>query len=250
LAGTLRPDFLKEIIVVDISSTHETRSVISEFPNVDSVCFNHNIGYTRGVNEGIKKSKGDAVLIINPDIIPLKDSIEKMYEFLDKHPSVGMIGPQLLNFDGTYQTSFFRFPSPLTLLYRRTFLGNFGFGKRSLDYFTSKEVDHSTARHVDWLMGSALMVRVESIRKVGLMDENFFLYMSDIDWPKRFWENGYTVLYFPESKMYHYHRRDSKGRFGMLDVFFKKESRWHLKDAIRYFRKHGIRAANSIAITR
>jgi len=242
LTGILEPGFPKEIIVVDIASTVETRNVISEFPGVESVCFSQNIGYTRGANEGIRRSKGSSVLIMNPDIVPLKGAVEKMFEFICSDSSVGMIGPQLLNFDGTYQNSSFRFPSPLTLLYRRTFLGRLGFGRKNLEHFTNKDLDRNKPMEVDWLMGSALMVRVDAIRKVGLMDENFFLYMSDIDWPKRFWENGYKVLYFPQSKMYHYHRRDSKGRFGLLDIFFKKELRWHLIDAIRYFRKHGIAA--------
>lgn len=242
ITGTLEPGFEKEIIVVDICSTIETRNVISEFPDVRQVCFGVNIGYTRGVNEGIKLSNGDVMLILNPDIIPLEGSIEKMYRHLTENRGVGMIGPQLLNFDGTYQNSFFRFPYPWTLFLRRTFLGKFWLGKKSLEYFTMKDADHEIVQSVDWLMGSALMVSKEAVQKVGLMDENLFLYMSDIDWPKRFWENGYTVTYFPESKMYHYHRRDSKGRFGILDMLIKKESRWHLSDAIKYFRKHGISA--------
>ena len=86
-----------------------------------------------------------------------------------------------------------------------------------------------------------MMIKRKAVVKVGLMDEDLFLYMSDIDWPKRFWENGYKVIYYPESQMYHYHKRDSKGRFGIFDILFKKASRSHIVDAINYFKKHGIR---------
>ncbi len=240
LTNTLNPDFKKEILVVDISSSVETRNVISEFTEAKALCFKENIGYTKGVNEGIKNSQGDAILILNSDIIPLKDSIENMYQNLIRNTDVGIVGPQLLNFDGTPQVSFFRLPSPLTLIYRRTFLGRLPFGKNNLDYFTMKDVDHSKPHPMDWLMGSAFMVSAEAVKKVGLMDEDMFLYMSDVDWPRRFWENGYKVLYYPNSKLYHYHKRDSKGQFGILDFFIKKESRWHIIDAIKYFRKYGI----------
>lgn len=242
LMNVLGQDFPWEIIVVDVASSIETRNIISEFPKVNSICFKDNIGYTKGVNEGIKKSSGNAMLILNADIIPLKNSIEKMYDYLRKNSEIGIIGPQLLNFDGTPQNSCFRFSSPLTLVYRRTFLGRLFFGRRHLNNFTMKDANGLDAHPADWLMGSALMVNKEAVNKVGLMDENMFLYMSDIDWPSRFWENGYTVIYYPDSKMYHYHKRDSKGRFGVLDILFKKESRWHLIDAIKYFRKHGISA--------
>ena len=237
---TLEPNFSREIIVADISSTIETRNVISEFPSVKSICFKENIGYTKGVNEGIKNSNGDAVLILNSDIIPLKNSIENMYKYLGENSEIGIIGPQLLNFDGTQQISFFRFPSLWTLIYRRTFLGRLSFARNKLDYFTMKDTDHSKPHPVDWLMGSAFMARRKAIDRVGPMDETMFLYMSDVDWPRRFWENGYKVLYYPDSKLYHYHKRDSKGRFGILDILIKKESRWHIIDAIRYFRKYGI----------
>ena len=90
-------------------------------------------------------------------------------------------------------------------------------------------------------MGSAMMTTKKALEKIGFMDEKLFLYMSEVDWAKRFWENGYKVTYFPDSQMYHYHRRGSKGKFDAFDIV-KKETRWHIIDAIRYFKKHGISA--------
>jgi GT2 family glycosyltransferase len=93
---------------------------------------------------------------------------------------------------------------------------------------------------VDWLMGSALMTTRAALDTVGPMDERFFLYFSEVDWARRFWENGYAVAYLPTVQMYHYHQRQSKGRFAVLDILSRRETRWHIADAIRYFRKHGI----------
>ena len=239
LLSNLNTEFSKEIIVVDISSTVETRNVVSEFLDIKLVSFKNNIGYTKGVNEGIKASHGDSFLILNPDIIVLKNSVEKMYEYLKQNIKAGIIGPQLLNFDGSIQNSSFRFYGPLTIVYRRTFLGHLPWAKKEPKRFSVDDKDKNKISKTDWLMGSALMATKSAIQKVGFMDENLFLYMSEVDWAKRFWENGYEVIYFPEAKMYHYHRRGSKGQLDAFDII-KKETRWHIIDAIKYFKKHGL----------
>lgn len=241
LVQTLEPSFEKEIIVVDVASSIETRNVISEFPEVKLVFFKENIGYTKGVNEGIKASRGEIVLIINPDIIPSKGSVERMADYIYKNENVGLLGPQLLNFDGSVQNSSFAFYSPLTIIYRRTFLNLLPWARKELDRFLVNNKDKTKTSEVDWIMGSALMTTKKAIDDIGPMDENLFLYMSEVDWAHRFWENGYKVIYFPEARMYHYHRRGSKGRFDVFDII-KKETRWHIIDAIKYFRKHGIGA--------
>ncbi len=261
-------DLEHEIIVVDVASTHQTRTVVTEeflpilsptqsepqnrgssiFQSNQNdlgkigtkaklLPFKENIGYTRGVNEGIKASSGEYCLILNPDVVPLKGSLEVLRNYLQENPDAGMAGPQLLNFDGTPQNSCFRFYDPFVIAYRRTFLGKTPWGKKKLDRFVMKDKDLNKTAEVDWLMGSAVMVSKKAAKKVGPMDENLFLYMSDVDWPRRFWENHYKVVYIPEAKMYHYHPRDSKGRLGVLDIFFKKELRWHIRDAIKYFNK-------------
>lgn len=163
-----------------------------------------------------------------------------MYDFMKKNSEIGLLGPQLLNFDGTRQHSCFKFYNLLTVLYRRSFLGYLPFAKKTLNNFLMGNHDLDKIIETDWLMGSAIMASRRAIEKVGLMDDNFFLYMSDVDWARRFWENGYKVVYYPKVTLYHYHKRVSRGRFGILDILFKKETRWHLKDAIKYFKKYGI----------
>ncbi|MEK9157628.1 MAG: glycosyltransferase family 2 protein [Patescibacteria group bacterium] len=247
LKRVLSNSFAHEIIVVDSSANLETSSVVSEeFPGVRYLPFKENVGYTKGVNEGIKISKGDVVFVANPDIIPLRGSLEKMYSYLKDNPKIGLLGPKLLNFDGSFQQSCFRFYTPLTIIWRRTFLGKLPFMKSLLDRFQMKDMDLTKPLNVDWLMGSALMASREAINKVGLMDENLFLYMSDVDWPRRFWDNGYTVVFYPDVAMYHYHRRQSRSALGELDALLNKQTRQHIKDAIRYFRKYGIREASNI----
>lgn len=240
LKAVLGSEFNYEIIVVDSRSTPETRSVVlDEFPGIRLLPFSKNLGYTKGINEGLRASSGEYILVLNPDVIPTKGSIESLVAYLKNNEKVGMVGPQLLNFDGSPQASCFRFFRPITLLYRRSILGKFPSGKKCLKDFLMEDANLTKTIPVDWLMGSAVMVSRKAIEKVGLMDEHFFHYMSDVDWPRRFWERGFSIIFLPEAKMYHYHQRSSKGKLSIFDPLFVRETRWHLRDAIRYFNKYG-----------
>ena len=231
-----------EVIVIDSASTPETRNVVRDeggqvLNRISLIPFTENTGYTRGVNEGLRRSHGQYMLILNPDIVPTPGSIDALMTYLREHPRCGLAGPGLLNFDDTRQDSAFRFYTPLTMLARRI-----GFpGARALsDRFVLRDRDLTANGPVDWLMGSALMVRRDSLERIGLMDERFFLYLSGVDWAWRFWENAMTVDYVPCALMYHYHRRESKGRLGVFELLLRPQARWHLADAVKYFRKHGI----------
>lgn len=243
LEKTLSSKLDYEILVVDVSSETETQNVVlEEFPTVKLIPFKENIGYTKGVNEGINKSSGDYLLILNSDIIPLEGSVEKLLEYMKEHRDIGLAGPQLLNFDGTPQQSSFGFYNLISIIYRR--VGYLPFKKKALKKFLMTGEDLSVVRPVDWLMGSALMVQREAVKKTGLMDENFFLYFSDVDWAKRFWENGYRVVYYPLVKIYHYHRRVSKRNSWIVDLLINRQSRQHIKDGLRYLLKYGFLKQN------
>ena len=238
LEKTLNPQLGYEILVVDIASETETQNVVvEEFPKVKFIPFKENIGYTKGVNEGIKKSSGDYFLILNSDTIPLENSVEKLLDYMKEHQDVGLSGPQLLNFDSTPQQSCFGFYNVISIIYRR--VGFLPFKKKALKKFLMLGEDLSVVRPVDWLMGSALMAQRKAVDKTGLMDEKFFLYFSDVDWAKRFWENGYKVVYYPLVKIYHYHRRVSKRNSWIIDLLINRQSRQHIKDGFRYLSKYG-----------
>ncbi len=241
LARVLGTSLSYEVIVIDSASTIETQNVAQQdcaglFERFLFVPFSENTGYTRGVNEGLRRASGDYLLVLNPDIVVLPGTIEGMIAYLREHTSVGLIGPGLLNFDDTRQESSFTFYTPLTMLARRIPIP---FTRPLVDHFLMRDVDISAPCAVDWTMGSALMTTRTALEQVGYMDERFFLYLSEVDWAHRFWENGLVVAYIPTVRMYHYHQRQSKGRFGIMDVLFQQQTRWHLKDALRYFQKHG-----------
>ena len=228
-----------EIIVAD-SETEERTSLMmrEDYPEIKFFPFKKNVGFQELVRKGIEESLGEYLLILNADIIIKKNSIEQLLAFVRENPEVGIAGPQLINFNETLQFSCFRFYTPLTIIYRRTFLGKLGFAKKHLDRFLMKDFDHKSAKEVDWLMGSALITSKKAVRKVGLMDPRFRMYMEDTDWCRRFWEAGYKAVYFPDAKMYHYHGRGSAGKSVLKSLMFNRLTWIHIGSAIKYFLKY------------
>lgn len=231
-----------EVIVVDNDTTPETRAVVQEeFADilpVRLVPLRENAGYTRGVNEGMRVARGQYILALNYDIVMVPGTMHALAAYLREHPEVGLIGPRLINFDDTPQDSCFRFYTPLTVVHRR--MASMPWTRKHLRHFAMHDTDISSVCTVDWVSGAAFMTTRQALERVGCMDEQLFHYFSDVDWAWRFWENGYTVVYYPMAGMYHYHGRTSKGRLGILDPLFNRVTRWHIKDALTYFRKHGI----------
>lgn len=228
-----------EIIVVDSMTGREARDLIKEqFPEVKFLPFQKNIGYGRGVNEGIKIAKGDYLLILNHDIIFNPGAIAGMLKFLKNNKDIGILGPKVLNFNNSHQKTYFRYYTPLTIVLRRTFLGNLNIFKKVLGDFLMLETNPNKIQTPDWIMGSIMMLPRKVIEKVGLMDNRFFMYFEDVDWCRRVWHNGYKVVYYPKVSVYHSLGRGSKLSFGTFDPIFNQKTRWHIKSAIRFFIKY------------
>ncbi|MEA1937040.1 MAG: glycosyltransferase family 2 protein [Patescibacteria group bacterium] len=242
-------DFSWEIIVADGATIKKTEEMMEEqFPEALFIPFKKNVGFGKLVNAGTKKAQGEFFFIINADIIVEdKNAFSAMMKYLEKNEDVGLLGPQLLNINNTVQQSCFRFYTPQTVLCRRTFLGRTFLGKKVLDNFLMKDIfagkKIAEPILVDWLMGSAFMMKKSTVEKVGGLDENFFMYFEDVDWARRFWEKGYKVVYFPMTKMYHYHFQSSKKGGGVKDLLFNKYTRIHLESAWKYFKKYRFKNA-------
>lgn len=229
----------KEIIVVDSETKEKTEELMKDrWSEIKFIPFKKNVGYSKIVNAGLRKVKGDYILILNADIIILEGSIYRMLKYMKNHSKVGILAPQLLDFTNNIQISCFSKPSLGAILARRTFLGKLKWGKKILNCFTISSWDRKSIKEVDWVQGSAMMIRKKTIKKVGLWDERFFMYFEDADWCRRFWQKGYKIVYLPGAKMAHYYHRTSKKWGGFLDVFLNKYTRIHLISAIKYFLKY------------
>ena len=227
-----------ELIVADGATEEDTEMMMrEEYKEIKFFAFKENVGFQALVKRGIEHSSGKYVLLLNGDIITTPNSIQEMLDFIKKDNTIGMVGPKLLNFNGTLQPSCFRFYKPLTIVYRRTFLGKFSFAKKHLDWFLMNDYDRQESKDVDWIMGSAIMISRQALNKVGMMDPRYFMYMEDVDWCRRFWENGFRVVYFPKVSMHHYHGKGSaKGRFA-LSLLLNKYTWIHIFSGFKYFRK-------------
>ncbi|MFC1608580.1 glycosyltransferase family 2 protein [Patescibacteria group bacterium] len=227
-----------ELIVSDGETEEKTEMMMREdYPDVKFFPFEANVGFQALLKKGIEASSGEYLLLLNGDIVVKESSVESMMEFIESSPNVGMVGPRLLNFNETLQDSCFRFYKPMTIVYRRTFLKKFDFAKKHLDWFLMKDYDHKEAKDVDWLMGSSMLVSRRALDKVGLMDPRYFMYMEDVDWCRRFWENDFRVVYYPFATMLHYHGKGS-GKGSVLHSLLLNKLTWiHISSAIKYFFK-------------
>jgi N-acetylglucosaminyl-diphospho-decaprenol L-rhamnosyltransferase len=228
-----------EAIVVDSATEEDTEMLMRErFPNVRFFPHAENVGFGRLINRSLQEARGQYLFLINADIILQAETIPRLLAYAKAHPEAGLIGPKQLNFNGSLQQTCLRFYRPMTILYRRTWLKHFSFGKRHLAWFTMSDFDHESERAVDWIMGSALFTNRAAVAVVGPMDTRFFMYMEDVDWCRRFWEQGYRVVYYPEAAAYHYHAKGSAkgGFFGSL--LMNRLTWYHIESALKYFFKY------------
>jgi GT2 family glycosyltransferase len=246
IKSTLRakPKLNYEIIVIDNNSRDGSAQMIEDdfYDTVILIANKKNLGFPKAVNQGIveaQKNQSKYILLLNPDITVLPESLEQIFDFMEKNQDIAILGPQLINPDGSIQNSCFtQFTTPAIVLYRRTVFGKLRKAKKEIDNFLMANWDHRSPRNVAWILGSCMFVRMEAIKKIGPMDERFFMYMEDVDWCRRFWEAGYRVFYWPGVKMVHYYQRASAPEGGLLLSMFNRQTRIHIFSALKYFLKY------------
>jgi GT2 family glycosyltransferase len=226
-----------EVIVVDSGSVDGSPDIVkSRFPWVKVIVNESNIGFPRGNNIGLKRATGQHILLLNPDTEVFEDALQKMNDYLDSNLSVGVVGPQLLNSDGTVQPSRRRFPSLAIGAVESTWLQPF-VPDTYLDRYYFRDVDDGVETDVDWLTGACLMVRREVVEQVGLMDEAYFMYSEELDWCRRIKNDGWRIVYLPKARVMHHVGKSSEQAVTERHINFQRAK-------LRYFRKyHGRTAA-------
>lgn len=221
-----------EVVVVDNASSDGTPAMVRErYPWVKLIAGRKNVGFSRGVNIGIREAQGEYFLILNPDTVVGRDGIEKLVGFMKRTPDAGIVGPKLVYEDGTLQYSCRRFYTWKVLVMRRTILGKLFKNSSAVADHLMHDFDHETTREVDWILGACLLVRREAVESVGLLDERFFLYFEDVDWCYRMKHKGWKVYYHPESVVVHSYAR------GSAQSVINRSFVAHLASLIRYYDK-------------
>lgn len=233
-----------EVIVVDnASSDGSAQMVRSEFPKVRLIASQKNVGYTGGNNLGAKEAAGRYLLILNPDAEIVGGAVGQMIAYLDSHPDVGVVGPQLVYPDGTLQPSRRRFPQAMTALFDGTPFSLRWFPNNRFErayYMTDRPDDE--IQSVDWLVGAALMIRREAWQKVGPLDEQFFMYSEELDWCHRCRDAGWEIHYLPAARIVHHEEASARQIPATTRIRI-------FRSRILYFRKYfGAGWANAIRL--
>lgn len=226
-----------EYFLVDNGSDGTADMVRERYPWVTVIKPGQNLGFARACNMAIDQSKGEYVMLTNPDLTIFSGEMEKLVAHADVIQDGGVFGPWVENPNGTRQESCARFPHALTPLVRRTALGRSSWGKRMLDAYHMRDIDHRQAHDTDCMYGAAMLIRRKMIDHIGGFDERFFMYYEDVDMCRRAWKAGWRVRYVPDARFVHYHQRESVIR-APWEIVTNRLTRIHIASGIRYILKY------------
>lgn len=221
-----------EIIVVDSGSTDSTSTLSSKYPEVRWLHQQTNIGFSRGCNIGLRVARGTKIFLLNPDTRVELGSLSILVNYLDECPNIAAVGPKTLFPDGQIQKTRRRFPTILTSLFVIKKTSNHqSIPKWIDDYYYYSNYSPNSVHDVDWVQGSALMIRSEVVEQVGLLDETFWMYYEEVDWCKRVKDFGWRIAYVGTSTIIHFGGESTK-QLGDAGYQLWKQSK------LRYFSKH------------
>ena len=225
-----------EIIVVDNHSYDGTCDYLKEnYQNIKSlhvISNSENIGFGKAVNQASEIATGEYIMVLNPDTIIEENTISTLVEYLEKNNSVGMVGPKILNADGTLQLACKRsFPTikvalPKLMGLDRIFPKSRWAGKYNLTYLDPEKI-----HKVDAISGSCMLMKAKIFKELNGFDENFFMFGEDLDLCKRMWESDHEIHYLPDTKIIHY-----KGESVRAAPYDSREAFYHSMNI--YINKH------------
>jgi len=223
-----------ELIIVDNNSSDSTVSIIEkDYKNVRLIKNNRNIGFGAAHNIAIKLRKGKYHLVLNPDIIFTENAVEKLLNFMEKNPDVGLVSPKILFPNGSIQYLCRRLPSLFDFIIIR-FMPKFirKFFQARIDYYEMRETGYNKIMDVLFLTGAFMLIRSSVLDKIGGFDENLFMYFEDIDLCRRIKKISRTVFY-PHTSVIHLWEGGTRKNIQLLLT--------SIRSAIYYFNKWGLK---------
>ncbi|MGA2317662.1 MAG: glycosyltransferase family 2 protein [Thermodesulfobacteriota bacterium] len=211
-----------EVIVVDNGTRDGSREEVKKvFPSARLIENEKNFGFAKAANQGLQKASGRYALLLNPDTQVENGAIERLVSFMDAYSDVGVAGAQLLNADGTKQNSIANFPSLGTELLNKSLL-RWLFPTK----FPGKGRNYSEPIEVDSVIGACMMVRRDTLDQVGLLDEDYFLFLEETDWCYRMKKAGWKIYHVPQAEIYHFQGKSAETVKKRARVEFYR-SRYH-----------------------
>ena len=196
-----KPKIKYEVIVVDNASTDGSLESLSNFQvpttNFQLIRNRKNLGFAKANNQAIKRAKAEFILLLNSDTEVEKGAIDQLYYFAKKTTDAGVVGAKLLDPDGKVQPSVFRLPT-ISRAIKQYWLGEKGL-------LNKYAPELNKPQEVEAVVGAAFLITPEARKRVGLLDERYFVYFEDLDYCRRIKKAGLKVYYLPAAKIIHQH---------------------------------------------
>ena len=230
-----------ETLVVDNGSRDGTVEAVRErFAWAEVIDLPENVGFAAGNNVGLRRAKGRHAVLLNSDTVVLPDALEKCVRYLDTHPDVGVVGPQLLNPDRSKQNCIHNYPGFATELLPKGLLETLLPGR-----FPSKRYEHPEPIDVPAVLGACLFVRREVLDSVGLMPEDYFFFLEETGWCYRIARAGWRIVHVPDAHVVHIFGASTKKKIPAETRIEYHRSLYH------FFRKNrGVASAAAILVLR
>ncbi|HHE71027.1 MAG TPA: glycosyltransferase family 2 protein, partial [Chloroflexi bacterium] len=210
-----------EIIVVDNASTDGTPEMLrSSAQDVRLLINRENRGFAAANNQGLAIARGQYILLLNSDTLVRPQALRRLVAYLETHPDTGLVGPRLLNEDGSIQPSRRRFPTLPILFLESTWLEGL-LPRKALALYYVEDRPDDMPQDVDWVTGAAMLVRRETIDEVGPLDEGFFMYSEELDWCRRIRGAGWRIAYEPAAEVVHYGGKSSDQVVAQRHIYFQ-----------------------------
>jgi GT2 family glycosyltransferase len=201
-----------EVYVVDNHSVDGSNEMVeARFPWVKLIKNTENVGFSKANNQAMRIASGEYILLLNPDTVIEEDTLLKVVQFMDEHPNAGGLGVKMVDGKGNFLPESKRgLPTPWVAFYKifglsALFPRSKRFGRYHLGYLSKDEI-----HEVEILAGAFMLMRKSALDKVGLLDEDFFMYGEDIDLSWRIIKGGYKNYYFPLTRIIHYKGESTK----------------------------------------
>lgn len=218
-----------QVFVVDNASSDDSLAMLAaEFPTVIVIANASNLGFAAANNVALGRAKGRHMLLLNTDTLVHGTVLTDAVAWLDGNPHVAILGPRILNRDGSMQVSSTRFPT-----LRNLTIQMLGLTRLALfDVYRMESWDRKDQREVEVISGCAMFVRGAAMRQVGLLDEAFFFYGEETDWCRRYADAGWKVVFAPVGEITHFGGGSVKSLNHKRDIMLTEGT-------VRLHRKHG-----------
>ena len=198
-------DLRVEIFVIDNDSRDGTpEMVMAEYPQVTMISLPRNHGFAAANNLGLRQAKGRYLFLLNPDTEIQPGFFRIALDYLDQHNEVGILGPRILNHDYSLQPSVRRDPKFLSQLLILLKIRNLWSNNKIFNHYFATDFDYNKEQDAEQILGAAMFISRDTFEKIGLLDENFFIWFEEVDYCIRARKQGIIVRYLPSAHLVHY----------------------------------------------